>query len=159
MCVCLVSSGQWVCVFVCCRHGSTWPVKSQRVIWVVTSSEHQHSTSFTILTPMKTKDSSLSISARGKGKCKAVCMCKCLTCNYVTSLSLSLSLCFFSHEFVYNYLYLANVKEEWEEVKKAAARAPQPEVRRYVLPLDIHRVSLHTEIVQVINVISYMFDH
>uniref|UniRef100_A0AAX7V7M4 Retinoid isomerohydrolase RPE65 n=1 Tax=Astatotilapia calliptera TaxID=8154 RepID=A0AAX7V7M4_ASTCA len=43
------------------------------------------------------------------------------------------------HEFVYNYLYLANVKEEWEEVKKAAARAPQPEVRRYVLPLDIHR--------------------
>lgn len=108
---------------------------------------------------MKTKDSSLSISARGKGKCKAVCMCKCLTCNYVTSLSLSLSLCFFSHEFVYNYLYLANVKEEWEEVKKAAARAPQPEVRRYVLPLDIHRVSLHTEIVQVINVISYMFDH
>lgn len=94
MCVCLVSSGQWVCVFVCCRHGSTWPVKSQRVIWVVTSSEHQHSTSFTILTPMKTKDSSLSISARGKGKCKAVCLCKCLTCNYVTSLSLSL--CFFT---------------------------------------------------------------
>uniref|UniRef100_A0A669E773 Retinoid isomerohydrolase RPE65 b n=1 Tax=Oreochromis niloticus TaxID=8128 RepID=A0A669E773_ORENI len=43
------------------------------------------------------------------------------------------------HEFVYNYLYLANLKEEWEEVKKAAARAPQPEVRRYVLPLDIHR--------------------
>lgn len=106
---------------------------------------------------MKTKDSSLSISARGKGKCKAVCMCKCLTCNYVTSLSLSVFL--YSHEFVYNYLYLANVKEEWEEVKKAAARAPQPEVRRYVLPLDIHRVSLHTEIVQVIYVISYMFDH
>uniref|UniRef100_A0AAQ5YN65 Retinoid isomerohydrolase RPE65 n=1 Tax=Amphiprion ocellaris TaxID=80972 RepID=A0AAQ5YN65_AMPOC len=43
------------------------------------------------------------------------------------------------HDFVYNYLYLANVKEEWEEVKKAATRAPQPEVRRYVLPLDIHR--------------------
>ncbi|KAF7651197.1 hypothetical protein LDENG_00114300 [Lucifuga dentata] len=43
------------------------------------------------------------------------------------------------HEFVYNYLYLANIKQEWEEVKKAAMRAPQPEVRRYVLPLDIHR--------------------
>uniref|UniRef100_A0A8D3BY80 Retinal pigment epithelium-specific protein 65kDa n=1 Tax=Scophthalmus maximus TaxID=52904 RepID=A0A8D3BY80_SCOMX len=43
------------------------------------------------------------------------------------------------HDFVYNYLYMANVKDEWEEVKKAAMRAPQPEVRRYVLPLDIHR--------------------
>ncbi|KAI3368489.1 hypothetical protein L3Q82_025505, partial [Scortum barcoo] len=43
------------------------------------------------------------------------------------------------HDFVYDYLYLANLKEEWEEVKKAAMRAPQPEVRRYVLPLDIHR--------------------
>ncbi|XP_027882838.1 retinal Mueller cells isomerohydrolase-like isoform X2 [Xiphophorus couchianus] len=43
------------------------------------------------------------------------------------------------HDFVYNYLYLANLRQEWEEVKKAAMRAPQPEVRRYVLPLDIHR--------------------
>ncbi|XP_061635697.1 retinal Mueller cells isomerohydrolase-like isoform X2 [Phyllopteryx taeniolatus] len=42
------------------------------------------------------------------------------------------------HDFVYNYLYLANLRGEWEEVKKAAMRAPQPEVRRYVLPLDIH---------------------
>jgi len=62
-----------------------------------------------------------------------VCICLALTC-------LSLD----SHDFVYNYLYLANLKEEWEEVKRAAMRAPQPEVRRYVLPLDIHRVSLHT---------------
>uniref|UniRef100_A0A8C5G0R6 Retinal Mueller cells isomerohydrolase-like n=1 Tax=Gouania willdenowi TaxID=441366 RepID=A0A8C5G0R6_GOUWI len=44
------------------------------------------------------------------------------------------------HEFVYNYLYLANLRQEWEEVKKAAVNAPQPEVRRYVLPLDVHRV-------------------
>lgn len=44
------------------------------------------------------------------------------------------------HDFVYNYLYLANVRQNWEEVKKAAMSAPQPEVRRYVLPLDIHRV-------------------
>ncbi len=58
--------------------------------------------------------------------------------------SLSLSLFFHSHDFVYNYLYLANLRKEWEEVKKAAMRAPQPEVRRYVLPLDIHRVSPHT---------------
>lgn len=43
------------------------------------------------------------------------------------------------HDFVYDYLYLANIKQEWEEVKKAAMRAPQPEVRRYVLPLDIHK--------------------
>ncbi|XP_026098686.1 retinal Mueller cells isomerohydrolase isoform X2 [Carassius auratus] len=43
------------------------------------------------------------------------------------------------HDFVYNYLYLANVRQNWEEVKKAAIRDPQPEVRRYVLPLDIHR--------------------
>uniref|UniRef100_A0A671PDM1 Retinal Mueller cells isomerohydrolase n=1 Tax=Sinocyclocheilus anshuiensis TaxID=1608454 RepID=A0A671PDM1_9TELE len=43
------------------------------------------------------------------------------------------------HDFVYNYLYLANVRQNWDEVKKAAMRAPQPEVRRYVLPLDIHR--------------------
>uniref|UniRef100_A0AAV2KRC8 Uncharacterized protein n=1 Tax=Knipowitschia caucasica TaxID=637954 RepID=A0AAV2KRC8_KNICA len=42
-------------------------------------------------------------------------------------------------DFVYNYLYLANLRENWAEVKKAAMRAPQPEVRRYVLPLDIHR--------------------
>uniref|UniRef100_A0A8C7JRU2 Retinoid isomerohydrolase n=1 Tax=Oncorhynchus kisutch TaxID=8019 RepID=A0A8C7JRU2_ONCKI len=42
-------------------------------------------------------------------------------------------------EFVYNYLWLANLRSNWEEVKKAAMMAPQPEVRRYVIPLDIHR--------------------
>ncbi|KAG9333932.1 hypothetical protein JZ751_009395 [Albula glossodonta] len=42
-------------------------------------------------------------------------------------------------EFVYNYLYLANLRENWDEVKKAAMMAPQPEVRRYVLPMDVHR--------------------
>uniref|UniRef100_A0A8C6TAB5 Retinoid isomerohydrolase RPE65 b n=1 Tax=Neogobius melanostomus TaxID=47308 RepID=A0A8C6TAB5_9GOBI len=44
-----------------------------------------------------------------------------------------------SHDFVYNYLYLANVRENWDDVKRAAMKAPQPEARRYVLPLDIHR--------------------
>uniref|UniRef100_A0A8C1D3I5 Uncharacterized protein n=1 Tax=Cyprinus carpio carpio TaxID=630221 RepID=A0A8C1D3I5_CYPCA len=33
------------------------------------------------------------------------------------------------HDFVYNYLYLANMRQNWEEVKKAAMRAPQPEVQ------------------------------
>ncbi|KAI1883310.1 hypothetical protein AGOR_G00243880 [Albula goreensis] len=42
-------------------------------------------------------------------------------------------------EFVYNYLYLANLRENWDEVKKAAMMAPQPEVRRYVIPMDVHR--------------------
>ncbi|XP_066548582.1 retinoid isomerohydrolase [Amia ocellicauda] len=42
-------------------------------------------------------------------------------------------------EFVYNYLYLANLRENWDEVKKQAMMAPQPEVRRYVLPLDVNR--------------------
>ncbi|KAG9350879.1 hypothetical protein JZ751_024768 [Albula glossodonta] len=42
-------------------------------------------------------------------------------------------------EFVYNYLYLANLRENWDEVKKAAMMAPQPEVRRYVLPMDVNR--------------------
>ncbi|XP_028857046.1 retinal Mueller cells isomerohydrolase-like isoform X1 [Denticeps clupeoides] len=43
------------------------------------------------------------------------------------------------YDFVYNYLYLANLRQNWDEVKKAAMTAPQPEVRRYVLPLDVHR--------------------
>lgn len=46
-----------------------------------------------------------------------------------------------SFEFVYNYLWLANLRANWEEVKKAAMMAPQPEVRRYVIPLDVHKVS------------------
>lgn len=61
-------------------------------------------------------------------------------CTHVC-LIISFSLSADSYDFVYNYLYLANLKQEWEEVKKAALRAPQPEVRRYVLPLDINSVS------------------
>ena len=41
---------------------------------------------------------------------------------------------------MYNYLWLANLRANWDEVKKAAMMAPQPEVRRYVIPLDIHKV-------------------
>lgn len=55
------------------------------------------------------------------------------------SFLLLLSLC--RYEFVYNYLYLANLRENWEEVKKNAQKAPQPEVRRYVLPLNIEKVT------------------
>uniref|UniRef100_A0AAR2JXY5 Retinoid isomerohydrolase n=1 Tax=Pygocentrus nattereri TaxID=42514 RepID=A0AAR2JXY5_PYGNA len=42
-------------------------------------------------------------------------------------------------EFVYNYLWLANLRENWDEVKKNAMIAPQPEVRRFVIPLDPYR--------------------
>lgn len=42
---------------------------------------------------------------------------------------------------MYNYLWLANLRANWDEVKKAAMMAPQPEVRRYVIPLDIHKAS------------------
>ncbi|XP_034035342.1 retinal Mueller cells isomerohydrolase-like isoform X2 [Thalassophryne amazonica] len=51
------------------------------------------------------------------------------------------------YELVYNYLYLANLRQEWEELKKAASRAPQPEVRRYVLPLHIHGEELGKNLV------------
>lgn len=44
-------------------------------------------------------------------------------------------------EFVYNFLWLANLRANWDEVKKNAVRAPHPEVRRFVIPLDIYRVS------------------
>ncbi|XP_007957585.1 retinoid isomerohydrolase [Orycteropus afer afer] len=47
--------------------------------------------------------------------------------------------CWKGFEFVYNYLYLANLRENWEEVKKNARKSPQPEVRRYVLPLNIDK--------------------
>ncbi|KAM4023602.1 retinoid isomerohydrolase-like [Anomaloglossus baeobatrachus] len=47
--------------------------------------------------------------------------------------------CWKGFEFIYNYLYLANLRENWEEVKRLAQKAPQPEVRRYVLPLDIQK--------------------
>lgn len=43
-------------------------------------------------------------------------------------------------EFVYNYLWLANLRQNWDEVKKHAMIAPQPEVRRFVVPLDPYRV-------------------
>ncbi|XP_074953412.1 LOW QUALITY PROTEIN: retinoid isomerohydrolase [Phalacrocorax aristotelis] len=42
-------------------------------------------------------------------------------------------------EFVYNYLYLANLRANWDEVKRQAEKAPQPEARRYVLPLNIDK--------------------
>uniref|UniRef100_A0A4W3GF06 Retinoid isomerohydrolase n=1 Tax=Callorhinchus milii TaxID=7868 RepID=A0A4W3GF06_CALMI len=43
-------------------------------------------------------------------------------------------------EFIYNYLWLANLRSNWDELKANAIKAPQPEVRRYVLPLDINTV-------------------
>ena len=61
----------------------------------------------------------------------------CLMQRYCCSLSVHLR----RFEFVYNYLWLANLRANWEEVKKAAMMAPQPEVRRYVIPLDVHKAS------------------
>lgn len=57
-------------------------------------------------------------------------------------LCLGVTFCFCRFEFVYNYLYLVNLRENWEEVKKNARKAPQPEVRRYVLPLNIDKVTI-----------------
>ena len=53
---------------------------------------------------------------------------------------LSLILFLRRFEFVYNYLYLANLRANWDEVKRQAEKAPQPEARRYVLPLNIDKV-------------------
>lgn len=59
---------------------------------------------------------------------------------------------------------MANLKQDWEEVKKAAVTAPQPEVRRYVLPLDINSVSqpasanvrsIHTTTVKSLSAWNY----
>ncbi|XP_043855746.1 retinoid isomerohydrolase isoform X5 [Dromiciops gliroides] len=54
-------------------------------------------------------------------------------------------------EFVYNYLYLANLRENWEEVKRNATKAPQPEVRRYVLPLTINKADTGKNLVSLPN--------
>lgn len=62
---------------------------------------------------------------------KIICNCVCSCLTFI----------FCRFEFIYNYLYLANLRENWEEVKKNARKAPQPEVRRYVLPLNIDKVT------------------
>nr|XP_055196830.1 retinoid isomerohydrolase isoform X2 [Nyctereutes procyonoides] len=59
--------------------------------------------------------------------------------------------CWKGFEFVYNYLYLANLRENWEEVKKNARKAPQPEVRRYVLPLNIDKADTGKNLVTLPN--------
>lgn len=58
----------------------------------------------------------------------------------MTSLFLSVIPFLCRFEFVYNYLYLANLRANWDEVKRQAEKAPQPEARRYVLPLNIDKV-------------------
>ncbi|KAH0618514.1 hypothetical protein JD844_017794 [Phrynosoma platyrhinos] len=55
------------------------------------------------------------------------------------------------YEFVYNYLYLANLRDNWEEVKKNAQKAPQPEVRRYVLPLNIEKADTGKNLITLPN--------
>ncbi|KAL6082760.1 hypothetical protein STEG23_019575 [Scotinomys teguina] len=64
-------------------------------------------------------------------------------------------------EFVYNYLYLANLRENWDEVKRNAMKAPQPEVRRYVLPLTINKLEdsngLYPRAVDIFVVIQKLY--
>ncbi|KAL2097290.1 hypothetical protein ACEWY4_006497 [Coilia grayii] len=50
-------------------------------------------------------------------------------------------------EFVYDFLWLANLRDNWEEVKKNAVRAPHPEVKRFVIPLDIYKEHQGTNLV------------
>lgn len=106
------------------------------------SSKVQPLACFTTSTPTRTRALSWWTCVRGKGKRVAQCHWNpcwhcCGQCSDIGSRMCLL----FSFEFVYNYLWLANLRANWEEVKKAAMMAPQPEVRRYVIPLDIHKVS------------------
>lgn len=72
-----------------------------------------------------------------RGKKKGAFECPHLQ---VTPLFLSVTLVPCRFEFIYNYLYLANLRSNWDEVKRHAEKAPQPEARRYVLPLNFDKV-------------------
>lgn len=61
---------------------------------------------------------------------------------------------------MYNFLWLANLRSNWDEVKKNAVRAPHPEVRRFVIPLDIYKVSskvLSVCIIKSINMETFIY--
>lgn len=81
---------------------------------------------------------SLAVSELGTKEQASMNLVSKIICNHLSS---CLTSYFCRFEFVYNYLYLANLRENWEEVKKNARKAPQPEVRRYVLPLNIDKVT------------------
>ena len=81
----------------------------------------------------------LNLSTGKNPKWPKVSLLKSFFFNLHSIFWLFVSVCC-SFEFVYNYLWLANLRANWDEVKKAAMMAPQPEVRRYVIPLDIHKV-------------------
>lgn len=107
---------------------------------LTTSSKVQPSVCFTTSTPMRTRASSWWTCVHGRGKRVAQRpRSSCWHCALTFTRACARSCSF---EFVYNYLWLANLRANWEEVKKAAMMAPQPEVRRYVIPLDIHKVSV-----------------
>ncbi|XP_041960688.1 retinoid isomerohydrolase [Alosa sapidissima] len=50
-------------------------------------------------------------------------------------------------EFVYNFLWLANLRSNWEDVKRNAVRAPHPEVRRYAIPLNVTKEEQGTNLI------------
>lgn len=119
------------------RPCSTLPGKTRESTLTISSKVHP-SACFTTSTPTRTRASSWWTCAHGKGKWVAVHL---LSSCWRHALMFARA-CLCSFEFVYNYLWLANLRANWEEVKKAAMMAPQPEVRRYVIPLDIHKVSV-----------------
>lgn len=94
---------------------------------------------FTTSTPTRTRALSWWTCAHGKGKRLVRHPWTSRWCCVLMFAHACVCVC--SFEFVYNYLWLANLRANWEEVKKAAMMAPQPEVRRYVIPLDIHKAS------------------
>lgn len=57
--------------------------------------------------------------------------------------------CWKGYDFVYNYLYLSNLRDKWENLKNCALEAPQPEVRRYVLPLHLEEAEFGKNLVRV----------
>lgn len=132
-----------VCVYVCVCELQTWFHLATKEPAAYLSSHKFRTSAFNIFHHINTYEEEGFIVVdlcTWKG-CVSACVwvCACFVLLFLLSpLSLSLSR---SHDFLYNYLYLANLRQEWEEVKRAAMRAPQPEVRRYVLPLDLHRVS------------------
>lgn len=107
---------------------------------LTTSSKVQPSACFTTSTPTRTRASSWWTCAHGKGK--RVAQRPGSSCWHRALIFARACACLCRFEFVYNYLWLANLRANWEEVKKAAMMAPQPEVRRYVIPLDIHKVGV-----------------
>lgn len=136
-----------VSVLLWCRPCSTLPRKTQGSI-LISSSKVQQLACFITSIPMRTRDTLFLTCVHGKGNQRTRCYTFINLFSYITCYSVwhirVVHVYYYlpcRFEFVYNYLWLANLRANWDEVKKAAMMAPQPEVRRYVIPLDVHKVS------------------